>query len=205
MGDSTIISKSLESTLKQIGYNYFEISEVTAEEFYYALKDAKQHLEYSACVHLHTIEEYREMRTYLSKDKKSGIAIEKDNNIVSIFNASDRKHMIRVLLPIALEKGGNKLDNFNTTKLSIMYSMYGFIPVTQTRFDDKEAPDDWNYDRDDRPEIIFWMHNGMSAVEIIKAKNRLPMIPVNSAQMFDTYEEARECRDKILEARNMKI
>ena len=31
---------------------------------------------------------------------------------------------------------------------------------------DEYAPDDWNYERDGRPDIIFWIHNGESAEQI---------------------------------------
>lgn len=198
MGDSTI-SDGLKEAIKQKGIACYEIRTATPEEFYEAIGAAKSVNEHGAFVTQHSIEDYRSMKhLFLTIDGKAGIAIAEDNNIVSIFNGGQKKGVLKTLLPLAIEKGGRKLDNYGSEKLSAMYEMYGFNPVSKTEFNCQFAPDDWNYQRDGQPDIIFWIHNGDSAEDVILNFGRY-QVPWDSVETFDTYEEAEEYRDKLID------
>ena len=74
--------------------------------------------------------------------------------------------------------------------------MFGFQPVAKVRFDDQFAPKDWNYERDGRPDIIFWIHNGESWEKVIE---NLATYPIGMPENYcKNYEEARNFRDMIL-------
>ena len=68
----------------------------------------------------------------------------------------------RSIIIHAIAQGGNKLDCYNGTPenagLPRMYSSVGMIPVARVAFNDDFHQDDgWNYERDGRPDVIFWM------------------------------------------------
>ena len=198
MGDFTITDE-LREAFQTRNIEYFPIRETTAEEFYKAIGLAKQINEHGAFVTQHSIEEYKNMKhLFITKDGTAGIAITKDNNIVSIFNGGTKRGVLKTLLPVAIENGGRKLDNYGSDKLSSMYELYGFNPVSKVKFNSKFAPDDWNYERDGMPDIVFWIHNGDTASDVVINFGRY-LVPWDVVQDFSTYEDAEKYRDRLIE------
>ncbi len=192
------ISKELEKAYISIGIKNYELNTATAKEFHDALKIAKSENDYGAFVTLHDESEYEGMELLLTNDKKAGVAITTDNNIISVFKGdSAMNNVISTLLPAAIEFGGNKLDNYNDDKLSLMYSLYGFIPVSKTKFDPNFAPEDWNYERDGMPDILFWIHNGDEASEIVRHLGDIDVYD-NDVKEFESYSDAGNYRDSII-------
>lgn len=191
------ITEALEDAFKSRNITYHQIRPATPDEFYEAITKAKLSNEHGAFVTRHTIEEYEKMRLFVTLDGSAGIAITSDNNIVSIFNGGEKRGVLKTLLPIAIQNGGIKLDNYNSQKLSAMYELYGFSPVSKVEFDSKFAPDDWNYKRDGEPDIVFWIHNGDSAEDVVLNFGRY-IVPWDAVEKFNTYEEAAEYRDSII-------
>lgn len=195
MGDFTIRLSKIEQILKENNFQYFSLKSATPEEFYNAIGVAKRKNPFGTFVTQHSIEEYEKMPfLFLTLDNSAGIAITSDNNIVSIFNGGERKGALKTLIPIALEYGGNKLDNYDSAKLSSLYELYGFNPISQVEFDEKFAPEDWNYERDGKPNIVFWIHNGDSTEDVILNFGRYD-VDWDNIQTFKTYEQAGEYRD----------
>ena len=79
-----------------------------------------------------------------------------------------------------------------------MYELYGFNPVSKTKFNCEFAPDDWNYERDGEPDIVFWIHNGDSAEDVVLNFGRYN-VPWDIVQEFSAYEEAGRYRDELIE------
>lgn len=200
MGDFTITAE-LQDAFKKRNISWYAIKKATPQEFYEAIEEAKETNPHGAFVDKHTIEEYAEMQLFLTDDGKAGIAITPDNNIVSIFNGGMRKGVLRTLLPIAIKSGGCKLDNYNSPRLSGMYELYGFNPISKVKFDSRFAPADWNYERDGTPDIVFWIHNGDSAEDVILNFGRY-IVPWDAVQEFNTYDEAGAYRDDVLRMAN---
>ena len=75
--------------------------------------------------------------------------------------------------------------------------MYGFNPVSKTKFNANFAPDDWNFERDGEPDIVFWIHNGDSAETVILNFGRYS-VPWDSVQEFKTYNDAEAFRDDLI-------
>lgn len=198
MGDFAITDE-LRKAFEDRNIDYFIIREATPEEFYNAIERAKATNEHGAFVTQRSIEEYAEMaHLFITLDGAAGIAITKDSNIVSIFNGGEKRGVLRTLLPVALQYGGRKLDNYNSDKLSSMYELYGFNPVSKVKFNSFFAPDDWNYERDGMPDIVFWIHNGDSAADVVINFGRY-LVPWDAVQEFASYEEAEKYRDKLIE------
>ncbi len=196
MGDFTI-TEELKKAFNERQIEYFSIKAATPEEFYEAIGKAKATHPYGAFVSKYHIEEYKNMKLFITSDKTAGIAITPDNDIVSIFNGGEKNGVLKTLLPLAIEQGGRKSDNFNSPKLSATYELYGFNPVSKVKFNSKFAPDDWNYERDGEPDIIFWIHNGDSAKDVVLNFGRYD-VPWDSVQEFNTYEEAGKYRDELI-------
>lgn len=197
MGDFTI-TEELRKAFQEKNIQCFPIKVATPKEFYEAIGRAKAKNDHGAFVTRHSIEEYSEMRLFLSVDGNAGIAITSDNNIVSIFNGGEKKGLLKTLLPVAIECGGRKLDNYNSPKLSGMYELYGFNPVSKVKFNSKFAPDDWNYERDGEPDVVFWIHNGDTAQDVVVNFGRYK-VPWDVVQEFSTYDEAEDYRDRLIE------
>ena len=198
MGDFTITDE-LKEAFRSQNIEYFLIREATPEEFHEAVGKARQTNDHGLFVAQHTVDEYRNMRhLFVTLDGTAGIAITQDNDIVSVFNGGEKRGVLKTLLPLAIEHGGRKLDNYDSPGLSAMYELYGFNPISKVRFNSKFAPDDWNYERDGTPDIVFWIHNGDSAADVVINFGRYE-VPWDSVQEFATYEEAADFRDRTIE------
>jgi hypothetical protein len=193
------ITPELQVAFEKRNITFIPIRIATPEEFYYAIGEAKMTNEHGAFVTQHSIEEYAQMRKlFLTLDGKAGIAITNDNNIVSIFNGGEKRGVLKTLLPLAIENGGRKLDNYGSPKLSAMYELYGFNPVSKVKFNSLFAPADWNYERDGEPDVVFWIHNGDSAADVVINFGRY-MVPWDAVQEFSTYDEAEAYRDNLIQ------
>lgn len=173
------------------------------EEFHTAISQAKQTNAHGAYVTAYDAADYGNMKTFLSDNGKTGIAVKPDGDIVSVFNAPDSGHKkaTNTLLPFAIENGGNKLDNYDG-KLSELYEKFGFEPVAKVKFDPQYAPADWNYERDGQPDIIFWRHNGDSADVVAENIGNYPIHDLSQVPYFDSYDEAAAYRDSLIEQSN---
>lgn len=193
------ITPELEAAFLRQNITYYAIKIATPQEFFDAIGEAKKNNEHGAFVTQHSIEEYSKMRClFLTLDGKAGIAITEDNNIVSIFNGGEKRGVLKTLLPVAIENGGRKLDNYGSHKLSAMYELYGFNPVSKVKFNSKFAPDDWNYERDGEPDVIFWIHNGDTAADVVINFGRY-LVPWDIVREFSTYDDAEAYRDNLLQ------
>ena len=87
--------------------------------------------------------------------------------------SSRARNASRSIIIHAIAQGGTKLDCYNGTErnpgLPGMYSSVGMIPVARVAFADALADPSWNYERDGRPDVIFWMLKpGETAESIIQ-------------------------------------
>lgn len=193
------IGEHLKQQLTNNGSTPIELrTEHDPSSFYAKIGEAKESSPYGAFVTQHEIEDYANMRTFLNDDGTVGVAVKDDGDIVSVFK--NRKNgsvdAVSSILLTALENGGTKLDNYDGV-LSKMYLNHGFIPVARTAFVDEYAPSDWNYERDGRPDIIFWMHNG-NDVETVARNIGTQEMPDLKALPLMEYDEAAAYRDGLI-------
>ena len=171
-------------------------NEVPSKRFYTALQAAKSKNEFGAFVTLHEITDYDKCKSkILLYDNSAGVAVEQDGNIVSVFSDGTHKGVLVFLIAKAVKAGGIKLDCFGSQNLRLMYSFRGFIPIAKVKFEKEFAPEDWNYERDGQPDIIFWIYDidRNSPFDEVVSK-----CDWDSVKEFSSYDEAKEYRDKIL-------
>ena len=108
------------------------------------------------------------LRLFMSADGSTGFALAPDGDIEAVFRnqlTGTRKSTMSSL-PLAIANGGTKLDCYGTGLLNF-YTQYGFIPVARVEFNPKYANPGWTPEKG-YPEIIFMMHNGDSAEDVIR-------------------------------------
>ncbi len=156
----------------------------------YLTKNSKQH---GAFVHAYPAAEYSKMKIFLLNDGSekgvAGLAV-KDGDIVSVFkhpSCKVRGVVDKFLIPKALENGGNRLDCFNGF-LPKLYARNGFEPVSKTSFNRDFAPEDWNYDRDGEPDVIFMKHSTRTPPEelVRDVESSIERLPASGS-----YKEAQ--------------
>ena len=141
------------------------------QTFHTVISASQDNNAHSAFVHVYDPEEYIEKRLFLVNAGCAGCAVTKDGDIVSVFKNDDMakkddvEKILTAILLTAIENGGKKLDCFDGF-LTKNYIKHGFIPVCKVPFVDEDAPDGWNFERDGRPFIVFFRHNGKSVDEI---------------------------------------
>lgn len=177
-----------------------DVKKVDSSTFFTALKSAKYKNPYGPYVTLHDVEDYSKCKSlFLLYDNTAGIAIEEDGNIISVFSDQTHRGVLRYLLTAAVNVGGNKLDCFGSERLRALYHQRGFIPICKTKFVRKFAPDDWNYERDGEPDIIFWIYD---------YRNQTPMNDVcvkvdwENIVSVPSYDQAWEYREQVIKMKH---
>lgn len=198
------IITSQESTKYGKNIRVHEIA--NPQTFHTAISASQDNNAHSAFVHVYEPEEYAEKRLFLVNAGCAGCAVTKDGDVVSVFKndnmakKDDVEKISTALLLTAIENGGKKLDFFDGF-LPKNYMKHGFIPVCKVPFNDEFAPDGWNFERDGRPFIIFFRHNGKSVDEILKEKNEgtYTIYDLESLPIIEDYDEAAQYRDDAIE------
>ncbi len=140
----------------------------SVEAFHAAVADAKANTLYGAAVEPKSIAQlsgqedgYQGIRLFMTKDGKSGFAIKKNGDIVSVFSQSREGVQFTTgsMLMLAIQEGGRKLDAYDIG-LPRLYSVHGMKEVARTPFNEQYAPEDWDYEvfkkfNNGRPDIVF--------------------------------------------------
>ena len=104
------------------------------------------------------------MRLFMTNDQQAGFALD-GTDIVSVFNAHQSDHKLASvgLIQLAVQAGGRRLDAFDTM-LPMLYGFNKFKAVARMKWDDKYAPENWDYDfykdfNDGRPDLVFMVYD----------------------------------------------
>ena len=164
----------------------------------YLTKDSEQ---YGAFVHIYNVNEYEKMQTCLLnenlKKHRAGVAVNK-GDIVSVFkhpNFQTKMISSKWLLPRAEEFSGNRLDCFNGA-LPSFYARTGYIPVAKMAFNRTYAPQDWNYQRDGEPDIIFMVRDSDYELRNQTQTKEEIAQTIKRLKYSSTYAEAKEAQLK---------
>lgn len=134
--------------IQMIRNNEFDID--NNEEFSKALYKGDK----SAFLTQYTASDFANMTTYKVKGLDIGYAIKSDGDIVSVFNNSGVKGIGTELMKSAIRNGGTKLDHFDGY-LSKLYEPLGFKEIGRDNWDDQYAPDNWDYEKYGRPDVVY--------------------------------------------------
>ncbi len=134
------------------------------------------------------------MRVFLTPDGKAGFAL-KGNDIVSAFKHPDApaKGFANSALALAVQEGGRKLDAFDTV-LPDLYSDSGFRAVARLKWDESQAPPDWDKTtfgkfNGGQPDVVFMVYD---------PEHARPYEP-GDGQMVESYDVAVAAQDKVIE------
>ena len=130
------------------------MTRIEGQEFKKAIQEAVSKNPHGAFVEVK--EDYADYECYLGPDGLYGMAIAKDGDIVSVFKnpVSQEKGIADVIIELAKQKGGKKLDCFDGF-LPKLYSKFGFKEKARMSWDDQYAPKNWNYERDGKPDVVM--------------------------------------------------
>jgi predicted ABC-type ATPase len=108
------------------------------------------------------------MRLFMTGDKKAGFAL-KGDDIVSVFKHPDStaKNAASVMLDLAVQQGGRRLDCFDT-QLPYIYGAHGFKSVGRVKFDPQYQPEGWNASKfgafnKGQPDVVFMVYDPQNA------------------------------------------
>ena len=173
-----------------------DVKKVDSSTFFHALQRAKGKNPFGAYVTLHEIGDYEQCKgVFLLYDNTAGVAVEEDGNIISVFSDQTHRGVLPYLLAKAIEAGGCKLDCFGSEGLRALYLRRGFIPVSKTKFLREFAPDDWNYERDGEPDIIFWKYDSKRSSPF---EDGFACYDWSKSPFKASYDEAKAYRDEYL-------
>lgn len=137
-------TSDLTKTSKMQGWETPKFNELTpnndktAQLYYDTLKGVKNKFGKAYdTVSLHPVEEYKDMRLFLSPDKTNGFAIKPDGDIVSVFGAKPGSGTSHSMLELALQNKGTKLDNYDVERLKNLYDNHGFNVTEKMKWNDE--------------------------------------------------------------------
>jgi hypothetical protein len=116
-----------------------------------------------------------------------------DGDIKGLFNpnvARERqgkvaqKGTLRGLMPLLIEAGGNKLDNFDG-RLTKLYEDQGFRVVSRTPFNEEFAPEGWNKKDHGTPDVVAMVYDPEGKINI-------------EEKTFEEYDDAMAYRDEVI-------
>ena len=168
-----------------------------ANLFHSSISESKKGNKFSASVWVYSPEEYASARKFLTPDGKAGLAITPEGDIISVFSHKEGKGRVPQLMINAIKEGGVTLDNYEG--LVEYYAQFGFIPVAKVKFDESQAPPDWNKDvykdyKNGMPDVVAMVYHGGDPNTLSQRVRKFgdPKLMLDSTPYVDTWEEAKK-------------
>jgi len=176
----------------------------SAEQFHKAISKSLKGNKHSSSVFVYPIEEYKNSRLFLTNDGKAGVAITKDGDIISVFSYGEGKNRVAQLLVNAVKDGGVSLDHYDT-RLTNIYSQFGFVPVARVKFDRAEAPKTWDYElykdyNNGEPDVIAMAYNGGDPNTLYKRVGKFGNVNelLKKTPYVNTWEQAKKLQQEFV-------
>lgn len=136
-----------------------------------------------------TAAELKNHRLFLDDTNSVGYGLDPDNDLQNVFNNSPTKGLGRDAINHAIRNGARAVDCYDGV-LPRIYAEHGFVEIGRLSFSDEEAPTNWNYQRDGRPDIIFMAYRGGNRATIA---NRVKTFAnhKNSRRYFPDWDSAK--------------
>lgn len=182
-----------------------DIIEVDAKEFYEKFKFHKYSgsIKNTEQVLLRDLKHYENecSHFFMLKDYSAGVALENSGRIISIFNAGRYRKAGAVLLDVAIEFGGNKLECNDVAQLRYIYGKRGFVPVAKSPLDSNDIYYEILKMKENDDEhgttLLFWIYDE-NKYKLIKEDCKDYITLFCNIKKFETEEEAENFRDLIL-------
>jgi hypothetical protein len=127
---------------------------------------------------------------YLAHDNKVGYALDPQGDLQNVFNNDGPRGAGQQALVHAIKNGATTLDAFDGY-LPDLYSKYGFVPTGRMKFDPKQAPEKWNFERDGQPDVVFMKYAGGDRGSIGSRARSFPEYNPNAGRYYDDYDSAK--------------
>jgi len=198
--EATEIKKVLPNAIFDDSFSEINSPEQFTEAISKSLKGNK----HSSSVFVYPIEEYKNSRLFLTNDGKAGVAITKDGDIISVFSYGEGKNRVAQLLVNAVKDGGISLDHYDT-RLTNIYSQFGFVPVAKVKFDRAEAPKTWDYElykdyNNGEPDVIAMAYNGGDPNTLYKRVGKFGNVNelLKKTPYVNTWEQAKKLQQEFV-------
>lgn len=170
--------------------NFTMIENVNAKTFYNNFVKSAKTLNNKELVDIHSVNEYKTTKNYISKDGKSGFSITKSGDLISVFNSSNKKGFLKSIADI-VKQNVKTLDCYKSKvqDLPTMYNkIFGFKIASVL---------DFNYD------LLVELHGKEYTDNFVKLHGKAPVIfMVNTEkEVITKYFNCNEY-EKALEYRN---
>jgi len=168
-----------------------------AKAFHASISKAKRRNKFGSSVHVYSPKEYAASRLFVTPDGKSGAAITKDGDIISVFSDGTEGWAQSAML-LAIQNGGRKADSFNTV-LPRLYSMAGMRPVARVKWNEAMKPGDWDkalYRKfnNGEPDVVLYAYDpGFGPAQFEEAMEKAPVFGP------DEWDKADALRDQWFE------
>lgn len=103
----------------------------------------------------YSVDEYAKMKCYLVPGLDAGFAIKPDGELVSLHNNSTQRGIGEQLVELSKQAGGTHFDHFDIPRLNEIYNAAGFVETERLKFDPQYAPEGWDYEKYDSPDVVF--------------------------------------------------
>lgn len=166
------------------------IEDVNAKKFHSNFTKNAKTLKNKELVDIHSVNEYKSTKNYISQDGQSGFSITKNGDLISVFNSSNKKGFLKSIADI-VKKDVKTLDCYKSKvqDLQKIYSkIFGFKTASIL---------DFNYD------LLVELHGKEYTDKFIQIHGKAPVIfMVNTNKKVVTkhfncneYEQALQYRD----------
>lgn len=176
----------------------YELDPSEAPVFHRAITRSKEGNPYSAAVYVYDVDEYRDMRLFVTPDGNSGFAL-KGDELVSVFKGdSNYRRVAHPLVHLSIEEGANRGDAFDTV-LPHIYGDHGLTTVARVKWNDEYSPDGWEKDRfaafnNGEPDVVFMAY----------MPDSIDPYQPKQGQVFDDYDRAYSfVKDEVLESKDV--
>lgn len=178
---------------KKINKGGRHFRKVSPKSFAKAIKLAKETIDAKSAwrVSAQEAKNYKNTKNYVSKGG-STFAITDKGDIISVAKHSGDTLSGKDILKEAVKQGGVKLDSFSGNH--VFYQKCGFEPVSWCRWEDDQAPEDWDSNRDKREPVIFYRYTGK-----VPDKIEGPEVFFQKVAPSKGYYEAMEYRNSLIE------
>lgn len=184
------LNKLLDSRIPPISHTNQMVVSVNGSDFKAAISTEKIRNKRGWMVDVH--DDYSGMKCFLTSDGKSGIAVTKDGDIISVFSSVSGDKRLEKLIPIAIENGGIKCDCYGGG-LQDIYARYGAKATGKIPFNKEYAPNDWD-GKSEYPVVAMKFPDKIK--KVITSYDEAAFIEMKKVKAFDDYEKMLLDRDK---------
>lgn len=184
------LNKLLDSRIPPISHTNQMVVPVNGSDFKAAISTEKIRNKRGWMVDVH--DDYSGMKCFLTSDGKSGIAVTKDGDIISVFSSVSGDKRLEKLIPIAIENGGIKCDCYGGG-LQDIYARYGAKATGKIPFNKEYAPNDWD-GKSEYPVVAMKFPDKIK--KVITSYDEAAFIEMKKVKAFDDYEKMLLDRDK---------